>query len=414
MTSSIDHQKPWQKGYALEDLLKIEAKFARYNHFSLSPFSEATKNKIAEWAEKGELQGVTFDDKELVCIAKHPYVRRKLKRDSEIKMFNSGVAFGNPRSGDLIYSHLSGRNETLIRKVVTSNKAQWIYVWREDNALIEWLMERLSEDLADGELPHREPRIVGNKYSTFAEITSVIYVPSPKFGITIPQVCEVPMSERASAITLPIKEWVWKSLNRTFRKRLKEMEGTFQNHYSNYNKDKSWSAFSLRGYSSDPAFYYKPPEMSKKWQKEHPGDYKLQDTSLMRRFPEVNETILKNFRDMGCEIQRVRFMKLGPDQGELERHTDQVDRELGAKPGRVMRFHVPVQTNTSVKFTYWTYDEGEEIQFHMPESHMTYLDIRKPHRAKNGGHEDRIHLVIDVIATSKLVRKLETKGRCYI
>jgi aspartyl/asparaginyl beta-hydroxylase (cupin superfamily) len=31
-----------------------------------------------------------------------------------------------------------------------------------------------------------------------------------------------------------------------------------------------------------------------------------------------------------------------------------------------------------------------------------FLDTRKPHRAINGGEEDRIHLVIDVVANESV------------
>ena len=53
-----------------------------------------------------------------------------------------------------------------------------------------------------------------------------------------------------------------KQLSEEFKKFTYE----FTNHYSNYNKNKSWSALSLRGYTSDPAFITKPSEMNKKWQ----------------------------------------------------------------------------------------------------------------------------------------------------
>ena len=38
----------------------------------------------------------------------------------------------------------------------------------------------------------------------------------------------------------------------------------------------------------------------------------------------------------------------------------------------------------------------------MPEGTCWYLDTRKPHRAINGGKEDRIHLVIDLEANDNV------------
>mgnify|MGYP003306674190 CR=1 FL=1 len=57
----------------------------------------------------------------------------------------------------------------------------------------------------------------------------------------------------------------------------------FTNHYSNYNKEKAWSAISLRGYSPDWRFITKPVEMNKKWQEEHKDEkFELQDTELRK------------------------------------------------------------------------------------------------------------------------------------
>ena len=41
----------------------------------------------------------------------------------------------------------------------------------------------------------------------------------------------------------------------------------------------------------------------------------------------------------------------------------------------------------------------------MKESEAWYLDVRKPHRAVNGGDDYRIHLVVDVVSNEEL-RKL--------
>ena len=38
----------------------------------------------------------------------------------------------------------------------------------------------------------------------------------------------------------------------------------------------------------------------------------------------------------------------------------------------------------------------------MKEAEAWYLDVRKPHRAVNGGEDYRIHLVIDVVSNPAL------------
>lgn len=185
---------------------------------------------------------------------------------------------------------------------------------------------------------------------------------------------------------------------------LKELEGLdWANHYSSYNKDKSWSAVSLRGYDVDnPYFIIKPTEMSQKWKKEN--SEKLQWKSnwisgVERMFPETKAIILEKFgiRD----FDRIRFMKLQPNDGELLRHADITDREAGIETGKVVRLHIPIKTNKDVIFKSWS-ERGSEKVMNMEVGGLYYLDVRKPHTAINGGQEERIHLVIDVRVDEKI------------
>jgi hypothetical protein len=114
---------------------------------------------------------------------------------------------------------------------------------------------------------------------------------------------------------------------------------------------------------------------------------------MRKEFPLV-ESILDNFN---TEIHRVRFMRLKPGGGELERHTDQVDPDIGISDKKLMRIHVPIKTNDKVEFTSWNAN-GEKTVVNMKEGECWYLDIRKPHTAINNGDSERIHLVIDVEA----------------
>ena len=184
-------------------------------------------------------------------------------------------------------------------------------------------------------------------------------------------------------------------------KAVEELDTEYTNHYSNYNKKKSWGALSLRGYTADPAFITKPVEMSKKWQLEHiEEEFKMQDTRLRTALPQVEE-LLELFPG---KLHRVRLMKLVPNGGELERHTDQVDPDSGVQNGKVMRFHFPLITNDNVVFTMWGVD-GKPKSANMKVGECWYLDTRKPHQAINNGDSDRIHLVVDVEANDE-VREL--------
>jgi hypothetical protein len=173
---------------------------------------------------------------------------------------------------------------------------------------------------------------------------------------------------------------------------------SFINHYSNYNKKNAWSALSLRGYTSDPSFITKPIEMNDKWKEEHRNEhFELQDTPLYDSFPEVKE--LLSFLD--GDIHRVRFMKLAPGGGELQRHTDQVDPDAGNGIGALARLHFPLSTNPKVVFTTWNENDQPEYH-HFSKGECWVLDTRKPHMAVNGGESERIHLVVDTIVTPKL------------
>jgi hypothetical protein len=87
--------------------------------------------------------------------------------------------------------------------------------------------------------------------------------------------------------------------------------------------------------------------------------------------------------------------------GALSRHADITDRSAGIADGRIARIHVPIITNPAVVFRSIDLDGGV-IEHHMPEGEATYLDVRKPHAATNGGTTDRVHLVIDVASSPAL------------
>ena len=138
--------------------------------------------------------------------------------------------------------------------------------------------------------------------------------------------------------------------------------------------------------------------MNKKWQEENKDvKFEMQDTLLREKFPVV-ETILNDLpKD---KIHRIRFMKLKPGGGELERHTDQVDTDSGIGDGQLMRLHYPIITNENVIFKCWTPDNGVEV-VNMKPGEMWFLDTRKPHSAVNGGNQERTHLVVDVESSEK-------------
>lgn len=351
--------KSWQHGYELDYLKSLETKFAEYNAYTLSPFAKFKKNNIAESLHKNNL--ILLGDAMMECVVS--------KASSNIVM-HGNTAIAKKLPGDVTIGKLTGNLDTIKKQIeVLNGKGFWLYVWAENDAHCKF-----AEDIGFC--------YVGPKITTYGEIYAIYYKGEPR---SFP---EVDKAEYASIKKIgSVKQELIDSIYAKLQK-LPE----FTNHYSNYNKDKSWGALSLRGYTNDPSFITKPIEMSDDWkEKNKDTEFKLQDTPLFVEFPEVRE-LLKEF---GEKIHRVRFMRLKPGGGELERHTDQVDPDSGGTIGKLARIHFPIKTNDDVVFTVWD-TKGKEQKVHMSKYECWFLDTRKAHMAVNGGSEERIHLVVDI------------------
>lgn len=361
--------KPWQHGYELDYLKGLEKQYEDYNKYTLSPFAKFKKNNIAESLHKGTL--ALLNDAMLeVSIG---------KAASNITMHGETI-IAKKQKGDVTIGKLVGNLDTLKQQIRGLNgSAFWLYVWAEDAAQC-----KLAEDLGFC--------YTGPKITTYGEVFAIYYKGEKR---------DFPKVDAAEFLSIKKVEDVDYSIIESIASKLSELP-QFTNHYSNYNKDKSWGALALRGYSEDPAFITKPIEMSDAWKEEHKdNNYHLQDTALFELFPEVRE-LLKPYGDT---LHRVRFMRLKPGGGELERHTDQVDPDSGGSKGKLARIHFPIKTNDKVVFTVWD-TKGIPQVVRMKKGECWFLDTRKPHTAINAGDEERIHLVVDILTENKLYDKL--------
>lgn len=370
--------KPWQKGFDLDYLKKLEKNFNSYNEYAQHELSKFKKNNIAEALSRDNIQ----------LIGPALIHAEETKSKVNIWMF-SGVLLGTKYPGDLHIKHLGYTHEQDRKNIITTlsedirytTKNVWLYI-NEENPNDKDIAEKAGF------------KKVGAKYNSVADLIGV-YFRDSNSALEDRQHPHIPTYEK---YTLKPFDLDFTKIVPKLAKQLEEKSLEFTNHYSNYNKEKAWSAISLRGYSPDWRFITKPVEMNKKWQEEHKDEkFELQDTELRKEFPLV-EDILSSFK---TEIHRVRFMNLKPGDGELERHTDQVDPDLGISNGRLMRVHIPIVTNSKVEFTSWGIT-GSKTIVNMEEGHCWYLDIRKPHRAINGGNSWRTHLVIDVVANEQV------------
>ena len=367
---------PWQKGYELDYLKDIETAFSDFNAFSCSPFTEMSKNRVAESLAKGNIE---FCDNGVIETHIHQHTRRAISVD------RCGVILGWKEIGDRIITKISG---DVLDKINSYTEPCWLYIWEECDK---------SKNVAN----MANFKKIGAKITSFGEIYGVYFKDVPGF-FGEREHPKIPEYEKKAVTKLKLeKNYPMEAAIVSIKDKLNTLP-EFTKHYSNYNKKGTWSAITLRGYREDPAEVCKPVEMSKKWKEEHPDweTWTLVDTPLREKFPEV-ETLLKM---LPGEKHRIRFMKLAPNDGELKRHTDQVDMDSGLSDGKVARIHFPIVTNDKVEFQNWDWD-GNAEPVNMKVGEAWYLDTRKPHRAINGGQDERIHLVIDVEANEDL-RKL--------
>lgn len=379
------NMRSWQKGFDLDYLLGIESFYSRYNDYALSPFTEMKKHIIANLLSTNELKVYNHEDTPVVMM-KHKVTKVR----TPIAMYKN-VLIGIKEPGDVSISNFEWnrqhRNHAFY--VLTSFiDPVWCTIWAEDKET--WaLMEEAGYEW------------VGSKITSMAEVIAVFFKNGPGYLLYPNEVRQHPIRHAIEDVgimktNIP-KEEILPYINGIVS-RINQYAPVFTNHYSKYNKDKSWSALSLRGYTADPAFITKPEEMNDKWKEENKNiQFELQDTELRAKL------------DVEClldllptnNIHRVRIMKLSCGGGELARHTDQVDPDVGTTDGKLMRFHFPLVTNSEVTFKSWN-AKGISDTYHMENGECWYLDTRKPHSAVNFGNTDRIHLVVDVEVTDKL------------
>lgn len=354
--------KSWQNGFDLDYLKGIEDKYKSYNKYAFSKFAQVKKNIVANLLSNKTLK--VLSDDTLIDIA-------TVKVASNITMYGDTI-IGNKKRGDAVITKLVGDMNLLKKEIDQIQQDSWLYVWAENPE-----HKKLAEDC--------NFCYVGSKITTYSEIYSIYYRGSYRdFPV-------IDLAENVSVKKLQYRKDLL-DVAEEISNRLKTLPN-FSNHFSSYNKKDTWSALSLRGFRPEPEFIGKPLKNEKF--KSGYTDFQLQDTELMKLFPEIS--VLTS--ELNCE--RIRFMKLEPGNGELTRHTDQVDPEMGGTKGKISRLHFPIITNDDVVFTVWE-PSGNKLEVNMKPGECWFLDTRKPHRVINGGTTPRIHLVIDCITDDNL------------
>ena len=384
-----NEMKEWQKGIEREELLKLEEIWNPYNERCESPFIEMKKHKIAAAIDAGWYE-YTKD---------FALQSRVLRAKSKVQMYTAykTVPIATMQKGDRCIDRIAYTNP---RSMVERLKAY------DDENVFLFINEEIESDKSVAK--EAGFKKIGIKVNTFSDISG-LYFKDKLNGTTPPR--EFPelkaLHEAEYGLLMKCKGVPNQSdLCNTIMERLDKMDLPFTNHYSNYNKGNNWSAIALRGYLPDFTFITKPEEIKNKdLLKLHNKnqDFRMQDTHLRAEFPEV-ETLLSYIPGIP---HRIRFLKLAAHseageksakgQGELQRHTDQVDPHSGIQDTNLMRFHYPLATNQGVTFTDWDCD-GAIHEVHMGHGDLWYIDARKPHKAVNRGDTVRTHMVVDVEA----------------
>eukprot|EP01088_Endostelium_zonatum_P007728 TRINITY_DN2010_c0_g1_i1.p1 TRINITY_DN2010_c0_g1~~TRINITY_DN2010_c0_g1_i1.p1 ORF type:complete len:551 (-),score=119.01 TRINITY_DN2010_c0_g1_i1:16-1635(-) len=184
-------------------------------------------------------------------------------------------------------------------------------------------------------------------------------------------------------------------------------------HYSSANVDKkSWTAITVRGYSTNHKDCWKPEEMSVKWRKERnfqkgeSYESLLTDTTIKVYLSGLNE-IVRWFEDRfeKRNVHRIRLLRLEAG-GRIGRHCD---LPIKTDRGEMCRFHVAIETNEDVWMSSWSL-RGREVRVRMGVGEVWRIDNRKPHAVTNEGSRGRIHLVVDVVDSDGRVAALLAEG----
>ena len=378
----------WQQGIPLDRLTAITNLFDRYKPFSFGRFGMPNEAEIAQTIVQGEgYELFNADNTKLIAFM----IGKQAKRNSIKSTFATGQLF--IKQHDFVIKHLTFA-EILPDKLLET----WLQSLNSPSIWIETHTEDVEKHAQLKRLGFQE---LGTKVSAASELKSVLYR-----GINPSQRKNEPLATSEQAT---LERLTPNFASPQIIAQIKtELETYLQNspdkgwadHYSSYNIRKSWSAISLKGFTDDPHFIIKPAEMSKKWKEENATllNNQIRNTPAFAAFPSVH-TLLDL---LGCQTQRIRFMRVRASDGGLSRHADITDKEAGATINKIARLHIPIQTNPECLFQAWQLN-GTQLCKHLETGSLWYLDTRKPHAVSNrNGSQDRIHLVIDAVVNAEL------------
>jgi hypothetical protein len=374
--------------------------FKRYSApYVHGPFGPPTPPTVQQAIDKRSLYATLLLNSEKQEVPQLVVLANQLKSSSTHTGFDGTEM--RIAAGELYASDIAKLDETpnmdivdLLDFIQRVNQAPaWVEIYEEDPIMRAMMLE--------GNFAYR-----GTKVNAYGDLTGMYYRPFPT--VAVDDVTVEPHD--AATLTVLDKGFISDAEShailaelRNFAQWWSDYSGAkvWADHYSTYNKNNTWSAFSLRNFvPDDPTSIVKPKEMPRDWKKEHEDMLELEcaDSIALDHFPTVKD-IMRRLAVMGyaAGFERVRLMRLTASGGELTRHSDITDRTAGTRDGFISRLHIPLVTHEAVQFQMWDH-RGRRFQRHLSANDLWYLDQRKPHAAVNKSAVERVHLVIDVVA----------------
>lgn len=384
---------PWAKGFEVDWLREVAGVFRQeFRPHTYGAFGLPKERDVADARAAGQLMWTRLGGNAVAGAA----IFRPVKTTTRHEDFAGRLA--TMIRGDLFIRSIAGSREAKAKLIASARGAEPGATWVEGHVENAELVAQL------GELGFRR---VMTKVSASSDLKGLWCDAGGVTELARPSLAE---SRRwPSGFSAADQRTVEEIKPRFFdpapilaelEEHLRTSPGAFAQHYSGYNKGRSWSAFALRGYDhDDPGFIIKPSEMSRAWKEEHPE--RLAAACVPTCAAPFFDATWAALEPIPAAFQRVRFMRLAAAGGELTRHADITDPEAGTKDGAIARLHMPLVSDPACLFRCWSL-AGREDRMHMPVGSLCYLDTRKPHAVINPAASERIHLVADAIMTPEL------------
>jgi hypothetical protein len=171
------------------------------------------------------------------------------------------------------------------------------------------------------------------------------------------------------------------------------------------NKDKisnKWKSITLKGYNGKDDDFLAVRELGTGI------DNKYKYTPI---FEIIQNSYLKEILDsLETDIYQVRLLKL-ESHGKIKFHTDNI---VFKNKDNIIRCHIPITTNNKNKFQigypknppapgYNIWNADVLYEKYLEPGYLWYTNVNTLHGVENNSSEDRIHLVIDLAPTKKML-----------